>query len=57
MTLELMVLHHGTRMYPLADASNSHSLMAPSCFIPDVLKDQIGNAEQQFAQAQDANKD
>ena len=48
----------GTRMYPLADASNSHSFNGfHRAFIPDVLKDQIGNAEQQFAQAQDANKD
>ena len=48
----------GTRMYPLADASNSHSFNGfHRAFIPDVLKDQIGNAEQQSAQAQDANKD
>ena len=48
----------GTRMYPLADATNSQSFNGfHRAFIPDVLKDQIGNAEQQSAQAQDANKD
>lgn len=48
----------GTRMYPLADASNSHSFNGfHRAFIPDVLKGQIGNAEQQSAQAQDENKD
>ena len=48
----------GTRMYPLADATNSQSFNGfHRAFIPDVLKDQIGNAEQHSAQAQDANKD
>lgn len=48
----------GTRMYPLADATNSQSFNGfHRAFIPDVLKDQIGNAEQQSAQAQDENKD
>ena len=48
----------GTRMYPLADATNSQSFNGfHRAFIPDVLKDQIGNAEQHSAQVQDANKD
>jgi citronellol/citronellal dehydrogenase len=48
----------GTRMYPLADATNSQSFNGfHRAFIPDVLKDQIEKAEQQSAQAQDANKD
>ena len=48
----------GTRMYPLADATNSQSFNGfHRAFIPDVLKDQVEKAEQQSAQAQDANKD
>ena len=48
----------GTRMYPLADATNSQSFNGfHRAFIHDVLKDQIEKAEQQSAQAQDANKD
>ncbi|MCH7334789.1 SDR family oxidoreductase [Acinetobacter modestus] len=48
----------GTRMYPLADATNSQSFNGfHRAFIPDVLKDQIEKVEQQSAQAQDANKD
>jgi citronellol/citronellal dehydrogenase len=41
----------GTRMYPLADATNSQSFNGfHRAFIPDVLKDQIEKAEQQSAQ-------
>ena len=48
----------GTRMYPLADATNSQSFNGfHRAFIPDVLKDQIEKEEQHSAQAQDANKD
>ena len=42
----------GTRMYPLADAKNSHSFNGfHRAFIPDVLKDELGK------EAQDKNKD
>lgn len=44
----------GTRMYPLADATNSHSFNGfHRAFIPDVLKEQLGKKEQQFDQVQE----
>lgn len=38
----------GTRMYPLADATNSYSFNGfHRAFIPDVLKDELGKAEKE----------
>lgn len=48
----------GTRMYPLADATNSKSYNGfHRAFIPDVLKDELGKAEQNSTQMQDDKKD
>lgn len=48
----------GTRMYPLADATNSKSYNGfHRAFIPDVLKDELGKAEQISTQTQDDKKD
>ena len=48
----------GTRMYPLADATNSKSYNGfHRAFIPDVLKDELGKAEQISTQMQDDKKD
>ncbi|AWL28051.1 SDR family oxidoreductase [Acinetobacter defluvii] len=43
----------GTRMYPLADATNSTSFNGfHRAFIPDVLKDQLGKTEHSTTQAE-----
>ena len=48
----------GTRMYPLADATNSKSYNGfHRAFIPDVLKDELEKAEQNSTQMQDDKKD